>query len=109
MAFVGEVLDALLDKPSLELKCTMERTIDAPGGLEGTSFTMEFDGLTVASIREGSVSAEAGLRKGDLVTAIDGKSTRYMPISKAMSLISGSKEDAIILTVRREALIWRRD
>jgi len=115
-----EVTDALLDKPSLELKCTIERALDIPinpyrliafgeNDLIGATFTMEFNGLTVDSVREDGSSKEAGLKKGDLVVSIDGKPTRYMPLNKAVSVIKNSKEKTVKLTIRREILIWRRD
>lgn len=117
---LNEVLNELLDKPSLELKCVVERTIGipiapyrllAPGPNEliGASFAMEFDGLTAASVREDGAANAAGLKKGDLITAIDGKSTRYMPLKKAVDMIRNSKNKMIKLTVKRDALIWRRD
>ena len=115
-----EVLDALLDKPSLELKCTIERALDsavspyrlvAPGPKEliGASFAMEFDGLTVTSVREGGAAYAAGLKRGDVITSIDDKSTRYMPLNSAVNMIRNSKGNTVKLTVRREILIWRRD
>lgn len=103
-----EVMNALLDKPSLELKCTFERAVKVPNGL-GASFTMEFDGLTIASIHEGGPAQQSGLRKGDLITEIDGKSARYMPLKNAVNAIEHAKGDAVNLTIRREVLIWRRD
>jgi hypothetical protein len=117
---LDEVLAALLDKPSLELKCTIERTLEipvasygfvAPGTMEliGASFSMEFDGLTAVSVKSGSASGIAGLKKSDIVTAIDGKSTRYMPLNDAIKMIRNSKDKSVRLTVKREVLIWRRD
>ncbi len=115
-----EVMDALLDKPSLELKCTIERTVNIPinpyrlialgaNELIGATFAMEFDGLTIASVRGDGASHKSGLKKGDLVIAIDGKPTRYMPLTNAINMIKNSKENTVKLTVRREVLIWRRD
>jgi hypothetical protein len=115
-----EVLEALLDKPSLELKCTMERTTDvevvpyglvAPGTNEliGATLAMQFDGLTITSVRANGASASAGLKKGDLVTAINGKPTRYMPLKNAVEMIRNSKNSIVQLTIKREVLIWRRD
>lgn len=117
---LDDVMDALLDKPSLELKCTIERTVDVPLGeyrlispgpdeIMGASFSMEFDGLTIASVRDNSPAKKAGLKKGDLVVSIDGKQTRYMPLKKAIDEMRRSKSDVVRLTIRREALIWRRD
>lgn len=114
-----EVMDAMLDKPSLELKCTLERTVDletsmfrmvVPAShLVGASFKMELQGLTVSSVKDGSAAAVAGLKAGDHVTAINGKPTRYMPLKKAISMIRHSKDGTVKLTIRRETLIWRRD
>jgi C-terminal processing protease CtpA/Prc len=107
-----EVLDMLLDKPSLELKCTMERDVDVhldPGNVIGASFSMEFDGLTVAGVREGAAAARAGLKKADLVTSINGQSTRYMQLKAAMEKIRCSKGRLAKFAIRREVLIWRKD
>ncbi len=114
-----EVMDAFLDKPSLELKCTLERTVYLEvsrfrlvvpaSNLVGASFAMELEGLTIASVKEGGPAANAGLKKGYLVTAINGKPTRYMPLKKAISMIRHSKDGTVRLTIRRETLMWRRD
>ncbi|MCM8761643.1 MAG: PDZ domain-containing protein [Candidatus Omnitrophica bacterium] len=111
---LNEILDALLKKSALEIRCTIERTIDVPlntgrligGGTEaaiGASLTMELDGLTVGSVREPA----KGLEEGDLITAIGGEQTRYMPLKKAVELISNSKFGSIKLTLRRSVIIWR--
>jgi C-terminal processing protease CtpA/Prc len=65
---------------------------------------MEIDGLTVSAVQDGA----AGLEKGDLIVAIDGKSTRYMPLKSAVNLIKSVKADAVKLTLRRNLIIWRR-
>lgn len=105
-----EVVKMLLDKPVLEIKCTIERTVDvaAGGGDIGASFSMEFDGLTVSAVKEGSTAFESGLMKDDLIVAINGRSTRYMPLKKALELIKKSKNSAVRFTFRRELTIWRR-
>ena len=115
-----DVLDALLDKPSLELKCTIDREVNiavvpykmvtlGSNELIGAAFSMEFDGLTVSSVREGGAAADAGIKKGDLVTGIEGKATRYMPLNDAVAMIRNSKGGTVRLTIRKEILIWRRD
>ncbi len=106
---LGEVIDALLDKPALELKCAIERSLEMPRELTGVSLAMEFDGLTVASVRQDTDSYAAGLRKGDIITRINGKSTRYMPLNKAINMIRNSKEGTAGLAIKRDTLIWRRD
>ena len=104
---LGAVIKALLDKPSLEIKCAIERTVALPSD-EGASFGMEFDGLTAISVKDGSQASASGLWKADLITAINGQSTRYMPLKKALELIKGSREKDIKLTLRRELLLWRK-
>ena len=103
----------------LEIKCTVERDITVfpdPGrtmmsslkDMIGTEFSMQFDGLTVSNIEKDYPAFESGLEKNDLVVSIDGKSTRYMPLKKAISLMRGTKNDSILLKIRRELLIWRK-
>lgn len=115
-----DVLSLLLEKPSIELKCTIERNVGVvknrswgifskPNDLIGASFSMEFDGLTIAYIKEGGPADKAGLKKSDLITAIDGKPTRYMPLKDAIKIIRSSKSNYVKFTLRREILIWRKD
>jgi len=116
---VKEVADYLLKKVSPEIKCTIERTVDVavghdkkvfagPEDLIGASLRMEFDGLTVSSLKEDGAAYGAGLRQGDLIVAIDSNSTRYMPLKKAVEAIRKA-EQYVRLSLRRDAVIWRKD
>jgi C-terminal processing protease CtpA/Prc len=67
---------------------------------------MQFDGLTVSEIKPGSPASEAGLKQSDLIMSINGNSTRYMPLKKAIGLIKSSKGDKIDLVVRRDVIMW---
>lgn len=113
-----EVIDILLDRPSVEIKCTVERTVVLPISrnrtllmgtkeLIGLSFSMEFDGLTIAGVEEDGMAYKAGIRAGDLVTALDGKSTRYMPLKSAVELIKGAGKESVQITFRRQVVMWR--
>ncbi len=104
-----DVIDMLLEKSSIEIKCTIERTAEVARrrGDIGASFSMEFDGLTVANVKDPSPALDAGLKKKDLIVAIDGQSTRYMPLRKALELIKKSRSETVKLTLRRELTIWR--
>ncbi len=115
-----EVVNNIMEKSSLEVKCIIERTIDVPisrnrplfakiNHLIGASFSMEFDGLTISGVTDGDSAVLAGIHKGDLVTAIDGKSTRYMPLKNAVKMIKRSKANTVRLTIRREVTFWRGD
>lgn len=113
---LAEVMAMLLEKPSLELKIAIERTLDIelPANrtimtgtkeLIGASLDMQLDGLTITTV----ASPESGLNEYDLVVAIDGNHTRYMPLKKAVDMIKNSKKDAVQLTIKRELLVWRKD
>jgi len=115
-----EMLDLLINKSAIEIRCTIERTSDVAinsnrtiiSGIEdliGASFAMEIDGLTVSSVKESGYAAEAGLKKEDLIMSIDGKQTRYMPLKKAVELIKNSREGTVKLVIRRKTIIWRNN
>ncbi|MFA6078765.1 MAG: PDZ domain-containing protein [Candidatus Omnitrophota bacterium] len=113
-----DLVDHLMEKTSLEVKCTIERTIDVaisglrtpistPNDLIGAVVGIGFDGLLITGVREGGGAASAGIEKDDLVMAINGESTRYMPLKKAVEMIRGSRESSVRLTIRREVTFWR--
>lgn len=113
-----EIMEILLEKPSLEMKITIERAVDvnvnpsrgalsSSNDLIGAAFVMKFDGLTVEKVNDGPYAYEAGLRAGDLITAINGQNTRYMPLKKAVEAIRGSAGTAVKITLRRELIMWR--
>lgn len=96
---LAEVMEALLDKPSLEIKCVIERTAETdPSGL---TMGMELKGLTMLADTPDGI-----MKKDDIVTYINDSPTRYMPFKKALYLIKRSKGSAK-LTFRRDVLIWR--
>ncbi len=115
---LDEMADILTGKGSGEVKCVIERTVDVPivrerGGsssydLIGLTLAMRFDGLTIAAVRKDSFAERAGLAKDDLVVAIDGSSTRYMPLNKALSMIrSARKNSSLAVTFRINVVIWK--
>jgi len=106
---LNAVLRTLTDRSSLEVKCTIERAVDIRMPERGASLSMEFDGLMVSNVKEESPSFKYGLRKGDFVVAIDGESTRYMPLKKAIELMRRSKKGIVRVTIRREVILWRRE
>ena len=55
--------------------------------------------LTVIAPLDGSPSAKAGLRAGDKIIKIDGKSTTDMVIDDAVALVRGKKGTTVTLTV----------
>ena len=114
---LGEVVETILEKTSLETKCTIERKVDVRIGenrnlssntndLIGITLNMQFDGLTISAVKEGSSAAGAGLKQKDLITEINGNSTRYMTFKRAIELIKKSKGDTVDLVTQREVVIW---
>ncbi|MBL7157363.1 MAG: PDZ domain-containing protein [Candidatus Omnitrophica bacterium] len=74
----------------------------------GGKLDMLRDGLTLVDLKEGSPGQKAGLSKGDLIIAINGASTRYMPLADAEKIIGNKKTGAVKFTIRRDATIWRK-
>lgn len=72
----------------------------APAGSVGLEFTRQFY-LRVIAAREGSPADRAGLRTGDFVRAIDGRSTRSMSVVEGMRLLRGAPGSKVMLTVLR--------
>lgn len=114
-----DIVSTLLEKPSVEIKCGIERTVavqlnpdrnmlSSLKDITGSLFRMEFDGLTISEVREGGPAFEAGLIKSDLIVAIDGKSTRYLPLKTAISMMHNTKNNTITFRIRRGLLIWRK-
>jgi len=104
-----EVVETMLEKNSLETKITLERNIAVrvgPSDSIGATLSMQLDGLTVSAIDEGSPASEAGLMPGDIITAINGNSTRYMPLKKAIALIKRSRDGKVNLAVRKDLIMW---
>ena len=58
--------------------------------------------ICVESCVENSPAAQAGIRKGDCIRAVDGTDTDGMTTSQVVDLISASEEDSVTLTIVRE-------
>jgi carboxyl-terminal processing protease len=57
--------------------------------------------LRVIAARDGSPAADAGLRSGDYLRAIDGRSTRDLSVFQGMRLLQGPPGSKVTLTVIR--------
>lgn len=104
-----EVVETLLEKNSLETKITLDRDIiidEMPGDSIVPDLSMQFDGLTLSNIKDGSAAFTAGLKPGDLIMEINGNSTRYMPLKRAIELVKKSKDGKVELTVRKDIVMW---
>ena len=81
---------------------------DAKGSFEGVGMeiSVKEGQLQVITPLEGTPAQRAGLRAGDKITQIDGKTTIDMTIDEAVSLIRGQKGTKVILTIFREG--WEK-
>jgi carboxyl-terminal processing protease len=65
----------------------------------GMSVTPVEDGLRVVAVYDGSPAAEGGLKKGDLITEVDGKSIAGKSSEESTTRIKGPAGTAVKLTV----------
>jgi carboxyl-terminal processing protease len=87
-----------------------EMQIDTSGELSGVGIQLSLDKdtkeLVVVSPIEGSPASRAGVMPKDVITAIDGKSTRGMTTEDAVKLIRGQEGSRVTLTLRRRAQVF---
>ncbi|MBM3206422.1 MAG: S41 family peptidase [Candidatus Staskawiczbacteria bacterium] len=69
----------------------------------GVEIGIKKDQLTVISPLKGTPGERAGLASGDIIVAVDGKSTSNMTIDEAVSLVRGKRGTQVELTVYRES------
>lgn len=58
----------------------------------------------VISVSEGSPGAEAGLERGDIVTAIGGESTRSVPLWRIQWILAGEPGDVVDMSLLRDGV-----
>ncbi len=83
-----------------------ELMIETKGSFTGVGIelTIRDSVLTVVSPIEGTPAFKAGIKAGDLIIMIDGKSTKDSSIMEAVRFIRGPKGSKVKLTIRREGL-----
>jgi carboxyl-terminal processing protease len=73
------------------------------GGI-GIEITIHKDVLTVVSPIEDTPAFQAGVKAGDQIIRIDGKSTKDITIMDAVGKLRGPKDTKVTLTIMRETL-----
>jgi len=109
-----DILGELIGPKYSEVKILVSRDIFVPveTGANaykdlGASLGFEYEGLLIKDIIPGKIAEISGLKKGDLVIAIDKNITRYLPLDSVISLINNPKSDKIVFTVRRSINLRR--
>lgn len=78
------------------------------GGI-GIVITMQKGVLTVISPIEGTPAYRAGVKAGDIIIKVDGKSTKEMMLWEAVKLMRGPKGEKVVITILREGLSKPKD
>ena len=71
----------------------------------GIEVTQRDGVLTTVAPIDGSPAAKGGIRSGDQILRIDGKSTKHLSLLEAMKLMRGTKGTTIVLSIHRSS--WR--
>ena len=78
------------------------------GGI-GIEITIQKDMLTVVSPIEDTPAYTAGVKAGDQIIRIDGKSTKDITIQEAVGKLRGPKDTKVIITILREGMAKPKD
>jgi carboxyl-terminal processing protease len=78
----------------------MSKTVGEQRGI-GIELSPNGDRLQVSRLEANSVAAKAGVRLGDIVMSINGRSTERLTVERAVQLLKGSAGTPIFLTIRR--------
>ncbi len=99
------LVDAVGDPYTTYLTPQRREASDAElrGSFDGIGAQLDLrDGkLTVVAPIEGSPSAQAGLRAGDVIVQVDGQDVTHVPLSEAVAKIRGPRGSTVTLTVAR--------
>jgi carboxyl-terminal processing protease len=103
-AGVNGMLESLNDPYTVyltpkELKEVEQKQRGSYSGI-GASLQQSEDGLVITSVFEGSPAKAAGLVPGDIIQAVDGKSTKGAAIDTSISRIKGAEGSTVTLTVQ---------
>jgi carboxyl-terminal processing protease len=78
------------------------------GGI-GIEITILKDVLTVVSPIEGTPAFNAGIKSGDQIIRIDGKTTKDITIMEAVKKLRGPKDTKVIITIMRDDMSTSKD
>jgi len=70
----------------------------------GISIQKRGDELTVVALIEGAPAQRLGIQVGDIISEIEGVSTRKMPADSAVTKLRGPKGTTVNITIEREGL-----
>ena len=103
-AGVGGMLKSLKDPYTVylspkEVQDFEEKERGSYSGI-GASLQKTEEGLVITSVFDGSPAKAAGLTPGDVIQAVDGKSTKDVAIETSISRIKGAEGTTVVLTMQ---------
>jgi len=104
-----DLYDLLTDEREAMTNVVIERQMSVKGrDPSGAGILMEWEGAVIGSVKDDSPADNAGLKEGDLITKIKGKSIRYTPLKAVTGWFEERKED-LGITVQRKLVIFKSD
>jgi len=87
------------------------KSVSGKDSFQGVGMELGIKGkvLTVIAPIEGTPADRAGIKAGDKILAIDGKTTEGMTTEEAVSLIRGEKGTKVVLTIMRKNFSESKD
>lgn len=103
---VGDPYTAFFDPQDAKMfQQNLEGSFDGIGAEVG----LKKEQLTVIAPLKGTPGEKAGLKAGDMIISIDGKSTTDMSVEAAVSLIRGKKGTSVTLSIFRDGFTKPKD
>lgn len=111
-----EVISKLLDPTILNIQLTIDRLYSFPlpenaknyEALLGAELGFsEMEGLVIKRILTAGPAEKAGLKKDDIVTEIQKKSTLHMPLGEVKKLVLRARGKNIFIRIKRDVTLWR--
>ena len=83
-----------------------EMEIQASGHFAGlgVEVTQENGSVKVVSSMDGTPASKAGIRAGDIITALNGKAVQWLSLDDALEKMRGAPNSKVTLTIRREGV-----
>ena len=102
-ASIGGAVASLDDRFSHYLTPAELREFDQPGSFSGIGVEVDPDprGLRIVQVFNGSPAAHAGLRREDVITAVNGRSLAGLPEVQATNLVKGPPGTGVALRIAR--------
>jgi diadenosine hexaphosphate hydrolase (ATP-forming) len=101
-----ELCAMLLDPQEVMITVVIERNLKLPSGKPfDAALTMEWEGATINAQEKDSSAHKAGLKDGDLLTAINSETLRYTPLNIVQERLGRYTEDRIVTVQRKLDII----